>query len=275
MSIPAREARGAYARIVWQLEQKNEQKKTVRKRPRKSDENCGDARSAKVVIGRQYVYKLDRRNAERAALAAQKQSGVRNVATLFGTRQFEEGTMLRFWRYEGDLMDLLRRSGGLPWTQYRCLLEQLTTTVSDMHGAGMFHRDIKPENIVYVRKQHDPDGPLTFVLTDFEYTTTRPCCHHKVGTAAYIAPETMDAGLLDTQENEQPEFNLSPMDVWSMGCVLGVAYCGVLLWRSPTQTITTLHVSQPTAGTSSTRAWHSRAPPSAETCRGSECTRCS
>lgn len=90
------------------------------------------------------------------------------------------------------LRDVLNEFGAIPQAKVVGLLEQILQGLSAAHRAGIVHGDIKPENVLLA-----DDGRIK--LSDFGLarpvaTSTR---EQLIGTAAYIAPETVTTGQSD------------------------------------------------------------------------------
>ena len=60
----------------------------------------------------------------------------------------------------GDLRELVKRSGSLSLSCARYYIAQLIDTVQWIHSKGILHRDLKPENILL-------DSEMRIKLTDF------------------------------------------------------------------------------------------------------------
>ncbi len=90
------------------------------------------------------------------------------------------------------LRDVLNEFGAIPQAKVVGLLEQILQGLSAAHRAGIVHRDIKPENVLLA-----DDGRIK--LSDFGLA--RPVSaspkEQLIGTAAYIAPETVTNGQAD------------------------------------------------------------------------------
>jgi tRNA A-37 threonylcarbamoyl transferase component Bud32 len=103
---------------------------------------------------------------------------------------------------------------------------QIAEALHAIHGAGMVHRDLKPANIL-----RRDDG--TFVLADFGIARkqgvhlSRTGPGHLVGTAAYLAPETIDGGRIDHRS-----------DLYALGVLLHEMLTG----RKPFQAASALEV---------------------------------
>jgi serine/threonine protein kinase len=94
----------------------------------------------------------------------------------------------------GELTALLGQPMSPPFAVEIVL--QIAEALCAIHRAGMVHRDLKPANVL--RRE---DG--TFVLADFGIARkegvdlSRSGPGHLVGTAAYLAPETIGSGRID------------------------------------------------------------------------------
>jgi serine/threonine protein kinase len=93
----------------------------------------------------------------------------------------------------------LLRHGKMDAGAVVALGEQLSDALSAVHNAGIIHRDVKPDNLVL-----EPDGTLR--LTDFgiarmevEASLTRT--GGLVGSPAYMSPEQILGGLVDTRSD--------------------------------------------------------------------------
>ena len=90
------------------------------------------------------------------------------------------------------LRDVLNEFGSIPEAKVVGLLEQVLLGLSAAHRAGIVHRDIKPENVLLA-----DDGRIK--LSDFGLArpVSASASEQLLGTAAYIAPETVTAGQAD------------------------------------------------------------------------------
>lgn len=90
-----------------------------------------------------------------------------------------------------NLRDVLARSGRLPPSIARTVIETVAEAVAELHHHDLVHRDLKPSNIVLTR-----DGRI--VVTDFGLACMTPAAALRggaggvAGTPAYMAPEMFD-----------------------------------------------------------------------------------
>jgi serine/threonine-protein kinase len=113
----------------------------------------------------------------------------------------------------GNLRDLLKSRGTLPFEQTLAYIEQVSSALDYAHGHKVIHRDIKPANLIF-----HADGRL--VLADFgiarmlisdgyatEATLTSP--GQLIGSVEYMAPEMV-----------QGEYTDHRTDIYELGIVL-------------------------------------------------------
>jgi len=139
----------------------------------------------------------------------------------------------------GNLRDLLKSRGALPFEQTLAYIEQVSSALDYAHGHKVIHRDIKPANLIF-----HADGRL--VLADFgiarmlisddyatEATLTSP--GQLIGSVEYMAPEMV-----------QGEYTDHRTDIYELGVVLFQMLSGQVPFQgtSPLM-IAAKHVQEP------------------------------
>jgi dual specificity protein kinase YAK1 len=120
-----------------------------------------------------------------------------------------------------DLYSLLRsrQFAGFPLFLIQTTARQLLQALSVLHRHGLIHGDLKPENVLLPDDLSD-----SIKLIDFGSTQAAEGVHSStVQTIWYRAPEVI--------LGEPYGF---PIDLWSLGCVLGEMHVGLPLFSSET-----------------------------------------
>uniref|UniRef100_A0A3P8RE28 Protein kinase domain-containing protein n=1 Tax=Astatotilapia calliptera TaxID=8154 RepID=A0A3P8RE28_ASTCA len=117
------------------------------------------------------------------------------------------------WDYIRD-----RKNQGLPISEVRPILHQLTNALSHLGSVGIVHADLKSRNIMVVNRH---ESPIKVKLIDFGLACPASAVMpvDRVGTVGYSAPEVM----LGLPYNEAA-------DMWSLGLVAVELGTGVPLY---------------------------------------------
>jgi serine/threonine protein kinase len=118
-----------------------------------------------------------------------------------------------------DLRKLVRRNGPLPYAIAATIISQAADGLHYAHRRGLVHRDVKPGNLLVTpdgRTKITDLGLAWFLMEEIEAAKPAGKGPHLVGTADYLAPETI----------RQPGTILPVSDVYSLGCTLYYAVTG-------------------------------------------------
>jgi serine/threonine protein kinase len=129
--------------------------------------------------------------------------------TYFFVTEFVPGT---------DLRRLVRRNGPLPFPIAATIVSQAAEGLHYAHRRGLVHRDVKPGNLLVTPEglTKITDLGLAWFLIDELGDPTAGKAHSLVGTADYLAPETI----------REPDRILPVSDVYALGCTLYYAVTG-------------------------------------------------
>jgi hypothetical protein len=124
-----------------------------------------------------------------------------------------EGTAYELLEYiPGGTLEALMRTGPLPKSDIRRVIEEIAAALNGIHAHRILHRDLKPENVLIRAKT-----PLTLALTDFGIASIAAGTQHFTSvarTTKYAAPEAL-TGVLDEKA-----------DWWSLGMIVLEAASG-------------------------------------------------
>ncbi|CAI5653022.1 unnamed protein product [Oreochromis niloticus] len=143
-----------------------------------------------------------------------------NIVKWNGFFQDGERVCLKFELLDQCLWDYIRdrNKQGLPISEFRPILGQLTNALSHLGSVGIVHADLKPGNIMVVNRH---ETPVKVRLIDFGLACPASAVNPSdcVGTVGYSAPEV----VLGLPYNEAS-------DMWSLGLVAVELATGVPLY---------------------------------------------
>lgn len=172
-----------------------------------------------------------------------------NVVNVYDVGQQDGWLYLVMQLIDGeDLKHAIGRRGPMRADEARDITRQILQGLGAIHRAGILHRDIKPQNVLI-----DRDGVVR--VTDFGIAQTSidiglTSAGVTVGTAAYMAPEQAQAGVLS-----------DATDLYAVGVVLYEMLTGVLPFDKPSAAATMLAHIQDEPIAPSRRAPHLSIPP--------------
>lgn len=141
-----------------------------------------------------------------------------------------------------NLERLVRSFGPLPAEWAIEFLKQACRSLSEAHQAGLVHRDIKPANLFacHLGTNYDFLKVLDFGMVKKiqaeQESTQLTAVGSAVGTPAYMAPEAVSGGVVDSRT-----------DLYSLGCVGFWLLTGCLVFEAenPTKMILSHVQEQP------------------------------
>ena len=160
---------------------------------RARDERIGDEIALKILRADRMDPGVFERFKQEVRLA-RKVRGDRLVR-IFGLEETASEVFLTMELVDGEtLRNLLRRQGPLPIGQALELGRQILQCLQQLHAQDVIHRDIKPANILIDSSGHArlADFGLARTLKQ-DSRSALTSTHFKLGSAAYMFPETGDA----------------------------------------------------------------------------------
>jgi len=109
------------------------------------------------------------------------------------------------------------------------IIKDLAEAIRHLHHQGVAHRDIKPDNVLCVSHK----SPCPVKLCDFDLCSSvnievsTPQLLTPVGSLEYMAPEVVDAFMVDDYDDDDEEISYNKKcDMWSLGIIMYILLCG-------------------------------------------------
>lgn len=165
-----------------------------------------------------------------------------NIVRLFDVFCKPNKLILVFEFLENDLKKYMKTlSGRLTPATVKAFAYQLVKGVEFCHASRIIHRDLKPQNLLI-------DSRLRLKIADFglarAFTVPVPKYTHEVVTVWYRPPEILLGCTLYSV----------PVDLWSIGCVLGEMATGAPLFAGDSEIDTIFKIFQK-LGTPNENMW--------------------
>lgn len=175
-------------------------------------------------------------------IALLKELSHENVVKLLDVHCATKKLILVFEFLESDLKKYMKSLGRpVPPRDVKSLSYQLCKGIEFCHKSRILHRDLKPQNLLIT-----PD--LVLKIADFglarAYSVPIPKYTHEVVTVWYRAPEILLGSALYSV----------PVDMWSVGCVIGELATGTPLFGGDSEIDTIFKVFQK-LGTPTLEEW--------------------
>ncbi|MFT3770609.1 MAG: serine/threonine-protein kinase [Minicystis sp.] len=178
----------------------------------------------KLMLPEALLAPLARERFLREARAAAKIKS-EHVVKVFDVGQLADETPYMVMEYlEGiDLEEMLDRRGRLPIMEAATYLLQICAALAEAHKLGIVHRDLKPANVLVTQTDHGArvklvDFGISKLLRDTEGVDPMTTLQGTVmGTPAFMSPEQINAGTVDTRT-----------DIWALGVLFYHLVTGAL-----------------------------------------------
>jgi len=108
------------------------------------------------------------------------------------------------------------------------IIKDLAEAIRHLHHQGVAHRDIKPDNVLCVNQ----NSPCPVKLCDFDLCSSvsievsTPQLLTPVGSLEYMAPEVVEAFMIDDYDDDEEISYNKKCDMWSLGIIMYILLCG-------------------------------------------------
>jgi len=156
--------------------------------------------------------------------------GQRNIIQLIEFFEEAEHFFLVFEKiHGGPLLRHIEQRKYFTEAEASLIIKDLAEAIRHLHHQGIAHRDIKPDNVLCVNK----NSPCPVKLCDFDLCSSvsievsTPALLTPVGSLEYMAPEVVDAFMVDDYDDEEEELSYDKKcDIWSLGIIMYILLCG-------------------------------------------------
>jgi len=156
--------------------------------------------------------------------------GQKNIIQLIEFFEEAENFYLIFEKIDGGpLLKHIQKRIFFTEAEASKIIKDLAEAIRHLHHQGVAHRDIKPDNVLCVSH----NSPFPVKLCDFDLCSSvsinvsTPQLLTPVGSLEYMAPEVVEAFMVDDYDDDQEELSYNKMcDMWSLGIIMYILLCG-------------------------------------------------
>merc|ERR1719449_198935 len=155
--------------------------------------------------------------------------GQRNIIQLIEFFEEDEHFYLIFEKINGGpLLKHIQQRICFTEAEASRIIKDLAEAIRHLHHQGVAHRDIKPDNVLCVNQ----NSPCPVKLCDFDLCSSvsievsTPQLLTPVGSLEYMAPEVVEAFMVDDYDDDEEISYDKKCDMWSLGIIMYILLCG-------------------------------------------------